>query len=229
MSLDEKGQRRCISSSGEPLFDEAGRFTGYHGVAKDITERKLYEERIEEMAQHDGLTGLPNRALFDDRLNHAISVAKREKREFALLYFDLDRFKPVNDTYGHAAGDRLLQMIAMRIRYLLRESDTVARLGGDEFAVLLPIIAGRQDAVEVAQRIVGALTSPYTLDGIEGSIEIGVSIGIAVYPVDGMAVEELVNAADAAMFSAKREGNTYAFAGEVTEGNAPPAFPMAEG
>ena len=218
--IDETGSQRCMSISGEPVFDESGRFTGYQGVGRDITEKRQFEERIQQMAQYDTLTQLPNRLLFNDRLSHAISMAKRENRQFALLYFDLDRFKPVNDRYGHDAGDQLLQMVATRVSYLLRESDTIARIGGDEFVVLLPAIVSREDAVEVANRIIVALTSPYTLDGIEEKISIGVSIGIALYPKDGADRDALIKSADAAMYKSKCVGNCYFFH-EAATGHLP--------
>ena len=209
--IDETGKRRCISVSGEPIFDTDGNFSGYRGVGRDLTEKREYEERIERMAQFDGLTGLPNRALTYDRLLQIISMAKRERREFALLYFDLDKFKPVNDRHGHNAGDQLLQMVASRMRFLLRESDTVGRIGGDEFVVLLPAISSHDDAEEVAQKIIAALTSPYTLDGVPTPVDIGVSIGIAIYPRDGDSSDALIRAADVAMYQAKRTGNRCCF------------------
>ena len=218
--IDGTGNQRCMSISGEPMFDESGRFAGYQGVGRDITEKRQFEERIQQMAQYDTLTQLPNRLLFNDRLSHAISMAKRENRQFALLYFDLDRFKPVNDRYGHDAGDQLLQMVATRVSYLLRESDTIARIGGDEFVVLLPAIVSREDAVEVANRIIVALTSPYTLDGIEEKISIGVSIGIALYPKDGADRDALIKSADAAMYKSKCVGNCYFFH-EAATGHLP--------
>ncbi|MBS1170854.1 MAG: domain S-box/diguanylate cyclase protein [Burkholderiaceae bacterium] len=209
--IDDQGKQRCISVSGEPVFDDEGKFVGYHGVGKDLTEKKQYEERIRQMAQYDSLTGLPNRALFYDRLKQAISTARRESSEFALLYLDLDKFKPVNDRHGHGAGDQLLQMVALRIRGLLRESDTVARLGGDEFAVLLPVIGKHADAEDVAQKIIEAVTAPYALDGIDEEIRIGVSVGIALYPQDSAQSDSLVKAADAAMYKSKPAGNCYCF------------------
>ncbi|MBS1186252.1 MAG: domain S-box/diguanylate cyclase protein [Burkholderiaceae bacterium] len=209
--IDDEGGRRYISVSGEPVFDDNGEFAGYHGVGKDLTVKKQYEARIQQMAQYDSLTGLPNRALFYDRLAQAISIARRERHEFALQYLDLDKFKPVNDRHGHDAGDQLLQMVAHRIRGLLREYDTVARLGGDEFAVLLPVIVSHSDAEEVAQKIIQAVTAPYALDGVNEEVRIGVSVGIALYPQDSVLGDGLVKAADAAMYKSKPAGNCYCF------------------
>ena len=128
------------------------------------------------------------------------SLAKRSARPFALLYLDLDRFKPVNDALGHAAGDELLQAVAARIRRQVRESDTVARVGGDEFTVILPDIAGREEAETVAGKIIAALAAPFRLGSEKQSVDIGTSIGIAVYPADGQTADALVKAADAAMY-----------------------------
>ena len=209
---NDKGERRYIHVSGEPVFDEAGHFQGYRGVGRDVTEKRLAEERIAQMAQYDNLTGLPNRVLFYDRFKQMISLAKREQREFALFYFDLDRFKPVNDTYGHATGDALLQMVASRLCTFLRESDTVARLGGDEFAALLLSVSSREEAQEVAQRTIAALSSPYSLPDMPEPVRIGVSVGIAFYPDDATTEASLINLADMAMYEAKTRGNDYAFA-----------------
>ena len=177
----------------------------------DITEHVLAEERIQRVAHHDSLTGLPNRLLFNDRLEQAISLAKRDSRQFALLYLDLDRFKPVNDSLGHAAGDEILQAVAARIRREVRESDTVARVGGDEFAVILPDIAGREEAETVAKKIIAALATPFQLGSQKQSVYIGTSIGIALYPADALDTDALVKAADAAMYSAKQGGSSFRF------------------
>src|SRR6185436_1529509 len=136
-----------------PHLDEQGKVLGVFSVLSDITEHKLTEERIRHVAHHDSLTGLPNRLLFNDRLEQSIRLARRENRRFALLYLDLDRFKPVNDTFGHAAGDELLKNVSSRIRAQVRDSDTVARIGGDEFSVILPDIATPEDARAVAHKI----------------------------------------------------------------------------
>jgi len=208
-------QRTHKLANGEPCHLEIKLLphTGDHGqalgcfsVAADITEHKQAEERIRHMAHHDSLTGLPNRSLFNDRLKQAISLARRESRQFALLYLDLDKFKPVNDTLGHAAGDDVLKVAAARIRGQVRASDTVARVGGDEFTVILPHIASREEAETVAAKIIAALATPFPLGGAN-SVDIGTSIGIAVYPLDAANAEALVTAADAAMYHAKQAGS----------------------
>ena len=211
----DKGEKRYIRVSGEPVFDEKGKFLGYHGVGEDITERRQYEDRIEHMAQYDHLTGLPNRALFYDRLRQAVQFARREQHELALLYFDLDKFKPVNDDYGHAAGDQLLKQVAWRIKTLLRESDTVARLGGDEFAALLPRVKCRADAEEVSQKIIGVLMEPFVLEHVGKDIFIGVSIGIAIFPHDADNEDCLIKNADVAMYRSKQTRNCYHFYSDI--------------
>jgi len=183
------------------------------GSARDITERKQAEERIQYLADHDSLTGLPNRRLFADRLSQAVSIAKRESRQCALLYLDLDRFKPVNDSFGHAVGDELLKKIADRAGELLRESDTLARVGGDEFTVLLRNIASPQNAAIIAEKIIKALSAPFRLESHPQEISIGASIGIAVFPDDAWDHDALMKKADAAMYEAKAQGGCYRFAG----------------
>lgn len=205
----QNGELRHLEVKLLPHLGEQGKVLGCFAVTTDITEHKLTEERIQRVAHHDSLTGLPNRLLFSDRLNQAISHAKRDSRQFALLYLDLDRFKPVNDTLGHAAGDELLQAVAARIRQQVRESDTVARVGGDEFTVILPDIARREEAETVARKIVSALATPFPLGSPTQNIDIGASIGIATYPADAQNADALVNAADAAMYSAKQAGNRF--------------------
>ncbi len=207
----ENGERRYIEVRLLPQVGDHAEVLGCFAVTTDITEHKLAEERIRSIAHHDSLTGLPNRLLFNDRLDQAISLAKRESRQFALLYLDLDRFKVVNDTLGHAAGDALLQAVAARIRGEVRESDTVARIGGDEFAVILPDIAGREEAQTVARKIIAALAPPFRLASQGPIAEIGTSIGIALYPADGLDADALVKAADAAMYGAKQAGSGFRF------------------
>lgn len=171
---------------------------------RDITARKEAEARIRYMALHDALTGLPNRLLFEDRLGNAIVQARRHQTQVAVLMLDLDRFKNINDSLGHHIGDQLLEKFAMRLRTCLRESDTAARLGGDEFAVSLPDLASGEDAVTVAQKILGVLQTPFQIEQHE--LDIGASIGIARYPDDGIDHETLLRAADTAMYDAKAHG-----------------------
>lgn len=189
-----------------PHIGDNAKVLGCFSVTTDITEYKQTEERIQRAAHHDSLTGLPNRLLFNDRLNQAINLARRDSRQLALLYLDLDRFKPINDTLGHTAGDELLKRVAERIRREVRESDTVARVGGDEFTVILPNIARREEAETVAKKINAAFAKPFYLDSQNQSVEIGTSIGIAVYPADALDADSLIKAADAAMYGAKRAG-----------------------
>lgn len=150
------------------------------------------------------MTGLPNRLLFNDRLNQAIGLAKRDSRQFALLYLDLDRFKPVNDEVGHAVGDELLVRVAARLRRQVRDSDTVARVGGDEFAVILVDIGKLENAQIVARKIEVALAAPFQLDGRKRRADIGTSVGIALFPTEARDAETLIKLADAAMYRAKQ-------------------------
>ena len=181
-------------------------------IVRDVTERKQFEERIRHLANYDNLTALPNRTLFYDRLSQAITLAQRNRHELALLYLDLDRFKSVNDTCGHDAGDEVLKEAADRIQAQVRESDTVARIGGDEFAVILPKIGNTQDAAIVAEKIIEALREVLpTCDTAEGNVDIGASVGIAIFPRDGADMDMLFKAADAAMYKAKQIGNSFSF------------------
>ncbi len=192
------------------VFDEQRRPRHVAAVFIDISARKAEEQRIRRLAYRDKLTGLPNRALAQDRLQHALRKAQRLQRPLAVLFLDLDRFKPVNDTYGHAVGDHLLQAVAARMEQTLRAADTVARLGGDEFLVILEDIDGTASVAEIAERLVDALQTPFAVDG--HVLQIGTSIGIALYPEDGEEPERLVHSADTAMYRAKEAGrNRYVF------------------
>jgi diguanylate cyclase (GGDEF)-like protein/PAS domain S-box-containing protein len=176
----------------------------------DLTERKRYESRIEHLASHDALTGLPNRALLRDRVEQAIVHARRTGSRVAVMYVDLDQFKLVNDSWGHPAGDALLVEVGTRLRSAMREGDTVARLGGDEFVVLLADVARPGDSALVARKIAGALAPPIVLDGRETLVT--ASIGIAIWPEDGEGLEALLQCADVAMYRAKDEGrNGYQY------------------
>jgi diguanylate cyclase (GGDEF)-like protein/PAS domain S-box-containing protein len=187
-----------------PLRREDGSIYALCGISTDITERKDIEEHMQHMAQYDALTHLPNRALFNDRLQQAIAAAQRNKARLALMFIDLDKFKPVNDTYGHGVGDLLLKEVALRIQNCLRESDTAARIGGDEFVILLPAIETKQDAGKVGDKILHALNQPFELAG--HTLQISASIGVAVYPEHGNNEKLLVKNADLAMYHAKENG-----------------------
>jgi diguanylate cyclase (GGDEF)-like protein/PAS domain S-box-containing protein len=185
--------------------DEHGETTHYVAVFSDITERKSLEDQIRHQAYHDGLTGLPNRVLLESRLDQSIGQAKRRGDGLALLFLDLDGFKAVNDTFGHHAGDQLLQAVAKRLRNRVRRSDDlVSRLGGDEFVVLLGGIRNPREILAVAKQLVGMIAAPYELDG--RIITIGTSIGISLYPKDGGCAADLMSHADTAMYQAKRQG-----------------------
>lgn len=176
-------------------------FLGTYGVARDITDRKRADEMVTYHAYHDILTGLPNRILFKDRLSLAMSQCRRDKTELAVMFLDLDRFKRINDTFGHAKGDELLQQVAARLQEAIRGGDTLARLGGDEFTLVLPNLHGRQDAVAVATKILDNLRVPFEID--KQPIHISASIGIVIYPGDGDSIEELLRHADIAMYQVK--------------------------
>ena len=192
------------------IKDEYGNVFQYSSVFSDITEKKIAEERIQHMAQFDQLTQLPNRALFLDRLNHAISIAKRNQSNVGLMFIDLDHFKTVNDTLGHQAGDKLLQEVARRLTQCVREQDTVARLGGDEFTVILEELTQPEDAILVANKILKTLSDKVKLGAQE--VTIGGSIGISVYPENGHDTEEMIRTADTAMYLSKKQGkNQYQF------------------
>jgi diguanylate cyclase (GGDEF)-like protein len=180
-------------------------------IKRQDKQREQDEETIRHLAHHDSLTGLPNRKLFSDRLSGSLARAKRNGRMTALMFIDLDRFKEINDTRGHAVGDEVLQAAGKRVRSLLRDSDTVARIGGDEFTIILDDVADAAHAGSVAEKIRSAFSAPMvTEDGAE--IVVTPSIGIALYPKDADNVDGLLNTADAAMYDAKAAGrNAYRF------------------
>ena len=205
------GQRVPASVSISPLVDAAsGAITGYLAIAADITQRRATEARIVRLAHFDALTDLPNRSLLHNRLEAALEIAETCNQALALLFLDLDRFKNVNDSLGHQAGDALLKAVSGRFRHCVREQDTVARMGGDEFIVLLPEIDGPDHAAEVATRIIEALAAPFDIKGHR--LTVTPSIGIAVYPDHGGSADLLVKHADAAMYHAKERGrNNFQF------------------
>jgi diguanylate cyclase (GGDEF)-like protein/PAS domain S-box-containing protein len=207
------GRTVQISTTLTPLQTEQGEITGYLAMATDITQRKIAEKQVEFLAYHDALTGLPNRLLLQDRFSQAIAQADRTQTQVALLFLDLDNFKTINDSLGHAVGDLFLKEIATRLRDCLRESDTICRQGGDEFLMVL----GNQDSADASTPLLNKLLShvnaPFMVDGHE--LASSASIGVAVYPDDGQDFETLLQKADTAMYQAKEAGrNSYRFFNE---------------
>lgn len=190
-----------------PVRDPKGRVVAVTVVSKDITDLKKVQLELSFLATHDPLTGLPNRALFMDRLKLAILQAQRNPHPMAVMFIDLDDFKKVNDAYGHRVGDALLKAIGKRLRDSLRRSDTVARIGGDEFVVLLPDIRKHEDAALVACHLLEQLSLPYEVEG--RTFEVSGSIGIALYPDHGTDPETLLMIADKAMYEAKSRRRGY--------------------
>lgn len=190
--------------------DPAGDITNYIAISSDITARKQVEAQIRHLAQHDALTGLPNRILLEDRIEQSLLQSTRRDLRVALLFIDLDRFKVINDTLGHAVGDELLEAVARRLQTCVRAEDTVARQGGDEFVIVAPDIGQMEDAAQVAQQVVAAMSSAFRVRDYE--LHITPSIGISIYPADGENVQTLMKNADTAMYEAKHSGgNTYHF------------------
>ncbi|HKJ24549.1 MAG TPA: GGDEF domain-containing protein, partial [Myxococcota bacterium] len=207
----QKGAQDCA-----PREDLAGpaaaRILG-HAIERQRIMLELHEarEREQYLATHDALTGIPNRALFYDRLAHALAAASRYGNTLAILFLDLDDFKAVNDALGHEAGDRLLHEVARRVAGIVRKSDTVARIGGDEFTVILTQIGKPEDAARVARTMLQRIAVPVRLVG-DGEHRVHASIGIAIHPADGERADTLVRNADAAMYAAKQGGgNRFAF------------------
>jgi len=184
--------------------DDNGALSHYVAIFSDITSAKENEKRLHRLAHYDSLTDLPNRILFTDRVKSAIVRARRSGKRLAVMFLDLDGFKPVNDLFGHAAGDRLLQRISARLVETLRESDTVARFGGDEFTILLNELDRPEDAAAVAEKVITAVAHPCPLDNHE--VFVTTSIGIALFPEDGDEPDVLVGRADAAMYESKKRG-----------------------
>ncbi|MEO5358530.1 MAG: sensor domain-containing diguanylate cyclase [Nitrospirae bacterium YQR-1] len=197
------GVYRWILETATARFCLDNKFIGFIGSAVGITERKEAEARLHHIAHHDMLTGLPNRILFFDRLNNFIEQAKRYNHMLALLFLDLNRFKAVNDLYGHHAGDLLLKETSERLSECIRKSDTLARMGGDEFNIILSRISGKRDPRAVALKIIESLTAPFNIEGNECSV--GTSIGISIYPLDASDAAVLIKKADEAMYKAKEK------------------------
>ncbi|MFN9449886.1 MAG: putative bifunctional diguanylate cyclase/phosphodiesterase [Rubrivivax sp.] len=204
------GELRYIRISGVPVMGDDGSFQGYRGIGQDITASTLAEQRIQELAHFDALTGLPNRSRFISDLEAALWRASQRQETLAIFFIDLDRFKTINDTLGHAAGDELLCAMASRIRGALRHEDLVARLGGDEFVVVVNGITDDNDLHQIAGKLLGSLSSPVCIQGAQ--FEISGSIGVARYPEDARDAPSLLKQADTAMYQAKGHGrNTVQF------------------
>ena len=204
------GSVRWVQDRAFPVESREGSLYRIAGIVEDVTERKLAEERLVQLAHFDGLTGLPNRALFYDRLGHAVAQARRNNRVMGVMFIDVDRFKYVNDTMGHDAGDDLLKIIARRLMDAVRSDDTVGRLGGDEFAIVLNTLTAADDAALVARKIIETLNQPFLINGSE--ITVSGSIGVTLFPTDSTEPDDLIKNADTAMYRAKEMGrNTFQF------------------
>ena len=216
--VDKDGKIIFVRTSSRPVY-EGGKVVGITALMTDITQRKLMEQKLEEMATHDFLTGLPNRVLLLDRFNIAAALARRNKARLAVMSLDLDRFKSINDTLGHDAGDQVLRGIGKRLTGIIRASDTLARVGGDEFVLVMLETSDEENAAAIAQKILNSFTEPFPIDG--HLLQLSTSIGIAVYPEDAQDLETLTRKSDAAMYFAKGHGrNRFKFFkdGDVTIG-----------
>jgi diguanylate cyclase (GGDEF)-like protein/PAS domain S-box-containing protein len=198
------GGESAIEDSAAPIHDRHGSVTGAVIVFHDVSATRALALKMAHLAQHDGLTSLPNRLLFDDRLTEALALASRYHRKLAVMFLDVDRFKHINDSLGHLIGDRLLQLIAQRLQGCVRGSDTVSRQGGDEFVILLPEVAHPEDAALCADKILRAVRAPYLID--QHDLHVTASIGIVTYPADGSDCATLMKHADFAMYHAKDAG-----------------------
>lgn len=201
---DSKGEPHFVEVYGFPIFDEQGEVVEMIEYCIDITKRKQAEQKLAYLATHDSLTDLPNRNLFNIRLNLEMAHAIRDKKRLAVMLLDLDGFKKINDTLGHDAGDEVLQTVAKRLNAVLRKSDTPARLGGDEFLLLVPDISSPDDAAITAHKVIKVLEAPLEIQG--QNVGIRGSLGIAIFPDDGGDPETLVKHADLAMYAAKAAG-----------------------
>jgi diguanylate cyclase (GGDEF)-like protein len=205
--MRQDGSQLEIEDSATPIHDRNGRVTGAVIVFHDACQSPTQSAKLAYQAQHDALTGLPNRVLLWERLSRAIGLAHRHQHQVALMYLDLDAFKPINDSLGHALGDRLLQSVASRLSECVRDTDTVCRQGGDEFVVLLSEIEKPQDAARIAEKILATLAKPYQIGNHE--LRITTSIGISLYPDDSTDAHALLHNADTAMYHAKKCGRDF--------------------
>ena len=208
--IKRDGTEVAIEDSTSPIHNWDGQLTGVVIVFHDVSEAKAMATKMAHLAQHDSLTNLPNRVLLNDRIAQAITLANRHHTHLALLFLDLDNFKHINDSLGHATGDKLLRLVTERLKECVRESDTVSRVGGDEFVILLAENKNSEDAGVSAQKILDALQAMHLIG--KSQLHITTSIGISVYPADGINAETLIKSADTAMYHAKGKGrNNYQF------------------
>ena len=206
----KNGEVIWISENARAIFDEKGRPIGYEGTMEDITERRLYQVRIEHQANYDTLTGLANRSVLHDRLQQALLTAANSDLRIAVAFVDLDRFKFINDSLGHHVGDELLKSVAARLKSCVRQCDTVARLGGDEFVLLINGHTGPESVRHVMEKILAAVGQPWVID--QGEFQVSCSIGVALHPEDGQDAQALLKHADSAMYRAKDNGrNNFQF------------------
>lgn len=211
------GHLYTVNQNVSPLYDLSGRLTHFLAVQQDISEKKRLEQEIRFMAYHDALTGLPNRILFQDRVQHAIVQVRRTRKMLALMFMDLDGFKAVNDTCGHAKGDALLRQVAERMKSCVRSGDTVARLAGDEFTVLLLDVQDASSVAQIAQKLLTSVSQPFDL-GDGQVVEVTLSIGISLFPKDASEGDALLSSADRAMYRAKNTGkNRYVFLSQLND------------
>jgi diguanylate cyclase (GGDEF)-like protein/PAS domain S-box-containing protein len=223
--IKKNGVEGYIEASVTLQKDSSGKPTGFKGMIRDITERKRTEQQINYMATHDALTGLPNRLMFSQLINHAIRSAQRHGKQLAVLFIDLDRFKAINDSLGHEAGDRLLKEMARRFKRSLRAVDVVGRLGGDEFIILTEEVDELSQIANVAHKILTTTIQPMSLQGEE--CRVTASIGISIYPGDGTDEQTLIKNADIAMYFAKEEGkNNYQFYSKDIQSQSNKRFSM---
>ncbi len=227
--VDKDGRIIYVHTSSRPLYKD-GVIVGVTALLTDITERKQLQQKLEEMATHDYLTGLPNRVLLTDRFSTAAALARRNKTSLAVMSLDLDKFKTINDTLGHEAGDQVLRTVSARLANLIRASDTLARVGGDEFVLVMQETKHKDDATIISQKILDAFTEPLPVDGHQ--VYLSTSIGIAIYPEDAEDMETLIKKSDAAMYYSKGHGrNRFKFFcdGDVRMGADHKSGPLIRG
>jgi diguanylate cyclase (GGDEF)-like protein/PAS domain S-box-containing protein len=204
--LHRDGHESAIEDTASPIHDASGTVTGAVIVFHDVSAARAMSLRMSHLAQHDPLTGLPNRVLLDDRLSRAVESCGRRRTRLAVLFVDVDRFKFYNDTFGHAAGDQILRTVGQRLAGCVRSADTVSRQGGDEFVVLLPDVESTEGARVIAAKMLAAMSIPHRVE--HQDLEVTVSVGISVYPDDGIDAATLLRNADAALLHAKQYGRS---------------------